>query len=476
MRLLVITQKVDIEDPVLGFFHGWIEEFSKLFRSVVVICLSKGKYELPGNVAVLSLGKEKWRSKLKYVFLLFYFSLRYFNRYDAVFVHMNEEYVFLVGWLWKIMGKKVYMWRNHHMGNNMTDIASVFCNKIFCTSKYSYTAKFKKTILMPVGIDLSKFNANDSCAKVGNSILFLGRVAKIKRVDIFIDALNLLKKSRLVFTADIYGDALPKDSQYLEEIKLKVKEYGLDNIVKFYKGVSNYKTPEIYNSHEIFVNLTHSGSYDKTIIEAMACGCLVVTINDNLKDKVDPILHLEKCEASLLSERLKNLLLLTKQEKQKIVSTSIRFTETQSIKNLSHELLNIIGGKSVSNPFRSDQIFKYVFSGVISTSVNLSILYILTDLLSVWYIISGVSAFLLSLVVSFSLQKKFTFGNYSSNGVKVKFLLFSIVAIFNLCANTAFLYIFTEIVGIYYMLSQVLAAAIISFWSFLFYRKLFSKH
>jgi len=182
MRLLVITQKVDREDPILGFFHGWIEEFSKLFKVVVVICLSKGKYELPGNVAVLSLGKEKWRSKLKYAFLLFYFSLRYFNRYDAIFVHMNEEYIVLAGWLWRIMGKKLYMWRNHPMGNMMTDIASIFCNKVFCTSKHSYVTKFKKTILMPVGIDLTNFKINDSEPRASNSILFLGRVAKIKEL------------------------------------------------------------------------------------------------------------------------------------------------------------------------------------------------------------------------------------------------------------------------------------------------------
>ncbi|MCX6718807.1 MAG: hypothetical protein NTZ38_00260, partial [Candidatus Taylorbacteria bacterium] len=197
MRLLIITQKVDENDPVLGFFHGWIAEFSKRFKAIVVICLEKTTYELPGNVAVLSLGKEKWRSKAKYVFLLFFFSLRYFNRYDAVLVHMNEEYVVLAGWLWRLMGKKVYMWRNHHAGSTMTDIAAMFCNKVFCTSKYSYTAKYKKTVLMPVGVDMSRFNSDPEnmpqSGRVKNSILFLGRIAPVKKVDVFIEALGLLK-------------------------------------------------------------------------------------------------------------------------------------------------------------------------------------------------------------------------------------------------------------------------------------------
>jgi hypothetical protein len=59
MKLLIITQKVDINDPILGFFHRWIEEFAKHCEKITVICLYKGTYNLPNNVKVLSLGKEE---------------------------------------------------------------------------------------------------------------------------------------------------------------------------------------------------------------------------------------------------------------------------------------------------------------------------------------------------------------------------------------------------------------------------------
>ena len=65
MKLLIITQKVNREDSVLGFFHSWIREFATHFEKVTVICLEKGTYDLPQNVAVLSLGKEGQRSKVK---------------------------------------------------------------------------------------------------------------------------------------------------------------------------------------------------------------------------------------------------------------------------------------------------------------------------------------------------------------------------------------------------------------------------
>jgi len=54
--LLIITQKVDAADPVLGFMHGWIARIAAQWPQVQVICLQKGACRLPANVRVHSLG------------------------------------------------------------------------------------------------------------------------------------------------------------------------------------------------------------------------------------------------------------------------------------------------------------------------------------------------------------------------------------------------------------------------------------
>ena len=141
---------------------------SEKFEKISVICLEKGKYDLPSNVKVYSLGKESGRSKIKYVKNFLNFILGLHKDYDAVFVHMNQEYVLIGGFFWKLMRKKVYMWRNHRSESICTDIASVFVIK-FCTSKYSYTAKYK-TILM-LGIDTNDFKYQISNTKL-NKIKF----------------------------------------------------------------------------------------------------------------------------------------------------------------------------------------------------------------------------------------------------------------------------------------------------------------
>src|SRR6185369_1642182 len=155
MKLLVFTQALDKKDPILSPYHRLMGEIARNFQSVTVVCLKKGEHDLPRNVEVLSLGKEegggRLMSRARYVWR--FYKYIFGAEYDAVFVHMNQEYVLLGGIFWKLMLKPAYMWRNHHAGSRLTDVAAFFCKKVFCTSRFSYTAKYKKTVIMPVGVD-----------------------------------------------------------------------------------------------------------------------------------------------------------------------------------------------------------------------------------------------------------------------------------------------------------------------------------
>ncbi|MBI2612505.1 glycosyltransferase [Candidatus Kaiserbacteria bacterium] len=272
VNLLIVTQTLDRTDPVLGFFHRWIEELSKHYERINVICLKEGAHSLPENVDVHSLGKEGGASRLKYVARLFRYIWKLRNEYDAVFVHMNQEYVLLAGLFWRLIGKRIYLWRNHYAGSMMTNLAVALSTKVFCTSRFSYTAKFRKTVLMPVGIDTNVFRPLDLPRKAG-SILSLGRIAPSKHVDVLIEAVDILKQKSVDISARIFGDALPKDADYHASLLKRIEELGLTNI-QFHAGVPNYETPKVYSAHDIFVNCSGSGMYDKTIFEAAACGAL----------------------------------------------------------------------------------------------------------------------------------------------------------------------------------------------------------
>lgn len=329
MRLLIVTQKVDRNDPVLGFFHRWIIEFAKKFESIIVICLEMGEHDLPPNVKVLSLGKEERQDRLQYLIHFFWHIQHERKNYDAVLVHMNQEYLLLAGWLWRVWGKKVTMWRNHHAGSLLTDIAAAFCHKVFCTSTFSYTAKYKKTELMPVGVDTSIFKPDPKVRAEHGTILSLGRIATTKRIEVLLESLGTLSVRNMPFRTSIYGDALPQAADYYESLKKRAAEADLAGKVIFHPGIPNHQAPVIYSSHEIFVNLSSSGMYDKTIFEAMACGSLPVVSNRNLEKQIDPALFFKEGDAADLAGKLGELLSMDKAHRDELRRSLAGLAETK---------------------------------------------------------------------------------------------------------------------------------------------------
>ena len=290
MKLLILTQKVDRKDPILGFFHRWIEEFAKRYEFVTVICLEKGKYDLPSNVKVLSLGKEERNSKVRYIVLFYKYIWRERNNYDAVFVHMNQEYV-LLGWkIWKLLGKKIYLWRNHAKGNILTDLSVLLSNKVFCTSPQAFTARFKKTEIMPIGVDTEFFKHDPNVVRGKNSALFLGRISPVKEV---LEMIDWIKRNN--FSATIAGPILPEDKEYGESV-LK----SLTPKMKYIGPVTQEGARKLYQSHEIYINFTPAGSMDKTIVEAAACGMKLEVQNPDLKG-----FKVEDHSLTLLMKKLK---------------------------------------------------------------------------------------------------------------------------------------------------------------------------
>jgi glycosyltransferase involved in cell wall biosynthesis len=341
MKLLIISQKVDKADRgALGFFHAWIEEFAKHVQFVTVICLEKGEVNLPNNVKVLSLGKENGRSRIKYLKNFYAYIWREKNNYDAVFVHMNQEYVLLAGWWWRMIGKKVLMWRNHKNGTWLTNLAVLFSNTVFCTSPASYTAKFKKTKIMPAGIDLANFQNIKVEPRLPNSLLSLGRISIIKNIDILIKALGLLDERQVSFTADIVGDPDPNQKEYYQKILQDGSNLVAKNKIIFKESISEEETPLTYATHQIFVNLTTSGSLDKTILEAMLSGTLVLVCNNYFHKVLPEEFIFKEGDAVDLANKIEKIFAMSEVDRLRISETMKKYVEeNHSLKATIKEII-----------------------------------------------------------------------------------------------------------------------------------------
>lgn len=340
MKLLVITQKVDRDDPVLGFFHSWLAQFAKQFDEILVVCLEEGHHELPVNVKVLSLGKEHNQSKLDYIERFYSYIWKYRKRYDAVFVHMNEEYVLLGAILWRFLGKKVTFWRNHPEGTFLTKIAVAFSHQVFCTSPSSFTAKFGKTILMPVGVDTELFvpQLGDSSAKK-NSLLLLGRISPIKNVDLFVEVIRLVWKKGVSVEGKIVGDTSPRDVGYLDKVRNLVNTYDLSKNITFSSGMNHKDTVSEYMTHEIFINLTPPGSLDKTIFEAMSCARPVVFRSKPAQGEIPSVCLVSSEDPEEIASHVITLFNMRPEERGDLGQQLRRYVEEfHSLKKLAKDL------------------------------------------------------------------------------------------------------------------------------------------
>ncbi|HYF28800.1 MAG TPA: glycosyltransferase family 4 protein [Candidatus Paceibacterota bacterium] len=333
MQLLITTQILDRSDPVLGFFHAWVAALAKECEQVTVIALSVGEHSLPGNVAVRSLGKENGRrGKLTYA-ATFQDHLRELDgTYDAVFVHMNPEYVLLGFPFWR--GKKVALWYNHDHGGWKLKLASYFVDALLHTSPYAASAGTKKSQQMPAGIDTQVFRPQGVDVRL-KSIYFQGRVSRSKRVHVLLEALRSVPGA----TVTLVGPAEPS---YEAMLRSEFKDLIYGGRVTFYGPVPNAETPALYAAHAVSVNLTAAGNYDKSVLESIACGTPALVSSPAFADLVPEPCYFKENDPASLAETLRRILALSSEERRMLTDAgSARIHEEHSLGALTRAILEV---------------------------------------------------------------------------------------------------------------------------------------
>ncbi len=315
MRLLILTQTVDRTDSSLGYYHSWLKELANHFEHVTVFTLRIGEHDLPKNVTLVPLRPWDYRATLRTTLRVLALTWQYRAQYDAVFVHMNQEYLLVAGWLFKLLGKRVYFWRNHYDGNWLTDVAAFFCDKIFYTSKSSYTVKFARAMQMPVGVDVGSCHLDEPIERTPHSILFLGRFDISKRPDLVVRALGEVAKRNIQFTATFVGGPSDPVSPLPQEVATLAQELGISESVRFVGPVPNTDTYRYYRSHSIYVNCGKSGMLDKSLFKSIACGCLPLFTSADLAEIIGPEYAYRDGDVEDLTEHLTHALALSEEKR-----------------------------------------------------------------------------------------------------------------------------------------------------------------
>jgi len=123
------------------------------------------------------------------------------------------------------------------------------------------------------------------------------------------------------------------------------------------------------------------------------------------------------------------------------------------------------------------QFLKYSVVGAIAFIFDFGILFLLTHFFAVPYLISATISFIVGVVLNYILSLKFVFKEHTYANRTLEFTVFAIIGVVGLGLNDLFLWLITEKIGLYYLLSKILTTVIVFFWNFsarkfiLFYKR-----
>lgn len=126
---------------------------------------------------------------------------------------------------------------------------------------------------------------------------------------------------------------------------------------------------------------------------------------------------------------------------------------------ISSYLKNLLGYKKYIRK-EIKQFFRFAFVGLSGTFINIIVLYLLTEGLGLYYLLSAIISFFIAMTNNFILNKIWTFEESLSSNLSKKYLKFALISVIALGINLYFLYFFTDILVIYYILSQILSIMI----------------
>lgn len=290
MKLLITTQAVDVNHPILGFFIAWILEFAKHFDEVHIICLQKGEYELPPHVHVYSLGKEAGENKLKYLYRFYtYFAHIFFKaRVDYVFFHMGAIYNILAApffFLRKSYGTKFYWWKTHGVINAKAKLALAFVDAVYTAGSMSFTVKTKKVHVVGHAIDTDRFTLTHH-SPIPGRVLAVGRITPIKELETTLRVIAALVSSGRHFELRLIGTN--DDGIYKEKLDTLITELAIDAFVTFVGSMNQEELQHEYEKAELLIHPAYRAGFDKVVLEAMASGVIPLTSTPSFEPLLEP--------------------------------------------------------------------------------------------------------------------------------------------------------------------------------------------
>ena len=214
------------------------------------------------------------------------------RQYNIPLVHtyhtLYEDYVYYItkGYFDK-PSKKIVEYLTQFYCDKTANELIVPTKKIYDLFKEKYNVD-KNIYVIPTGIEIDRFYEENvdkkkiekirkdlKISKDSFNIVFVGRLAKEKNVDLLLSAQKRINEKEKNINLIIIGDGPD-----MEEYKETSKKLGIDKNVFFTGKVPWEEIPAYYRAGNIFATASTSETQGLTVIEAMAASIAPVCIDD----------------------------------------------------------------------------------------------------------------------------------------------------------------------------------------------------
>jgi glycosyltransferase involved in cell wall biosynthesis len=280
-RLLLFNLATDENDPLLAFTVEWIRALAARVPNVDVITMRSGTADLPENVRVYSIGKERgWTEARRLAeFYRRLGLLLHEQTYDACFAHMQERFALLAAPLMKLKHIPVTLWYCHPATPWALRAAVRTVDRVISADSSSCRVRTPKLLATGHGIDTDRF-VPAFCDRSRFRIVAVGRVTPMKRPDLLVEAAARVE-SQLTQPLEVrlIGPTPVGDNEYEATLRRRAFELGIGSQVHFVGSLGTEELIAEYQAADAVVSLHLHGSFDKSALEGMSCGLPLLTMN-----------------------------------------------------------------------------------------------------------------------------------------------------------------------------------------------------
>lgn len=341
-RILIFANVFDRTHDLMGFLPSWVEAFRREGASVRVLAQD---VHGDADATVIDLMKRRHPGRIGRALRVIGWLWRLRDSYDSVLVVMAPGWAFVIGLVARALGKRVYLWYAVWRGTWKLRLAERVVNAIFCSVPESFPWVSRKVRAVGQAIDVEQFKPG-SAPRIDGQIAYVGRISPVKRLEVLIDALGRLPDVPDAGSVVIAGAPLSdSDRAYATTLRTRVDHGGLGRAVVWLGAVGHHEVQELYQRSDIVVNMTPAGSFDKVMLEAMACGAIVIASNPALRQflpgDLARLLVFREGDADDCARALIEVVAQSIEEKQRIRSVLRSVVEQHhSLTRWAHTILN----------------------------------------------------------------------------------------------------------------------------------------